>query len=539
VSGAVPGWLRAQLLCLCAALGGCAQIADLAIVGGTVVDGMGAAPRRADVLIRGDTIEYVGTAAGQRVNARTTIDARGKYVSPGFIDTHAHGDPLTERFHNFLLQGVTTVVLGQDGASPQDRDDGYGKRVALDMWRRANAGASDTGAGGVTLAQWMRSLDEHGADVNIAPLSGHGTNRTLAGVGTTPTPTEAGKQAMEEILRADLAGGAFGVSTGLEYVPGRYCGTGELVALARIVGEAGGVVMSHMRSEDDDKIAAAIDELLAQGEFARVNVSHLKIVFCKQAGQAQAVLEQMGRARRDCRRISADVYPYIAGYADLTLVYPPWAKQRAEWDDAARERRAELEECLFARVMKRNGPEAILISSGPYIGKTLAQVADELKLPFVKLIIDTFGFGGPDAAHRVMSQEVQDAFIVSPDVAISTDGGPSVRHPRSWGTYPKVLQDYVAGGSGLSLEQAVRKMSGLPTATLGLTDRGVLKAGAKADHVVFDIPNVVSRPTWTDPYQAPAGIDAVIVNGAIAARDGRASEGRFGRVLRRPTVARH
>lgn len=524
---------RAILVLSAVAVGACASVHDLAIVGGRVIDGTGRAPRAATVLVDGDAIRAI-VPPGRRIRARETIDARGAYVTPGFIDLHAHGNPLVDRsFANFLLQGATTVVLGQDGMSPQDTGSAYAAAVSLDVWERSAAASTPSDASvPVTLAQWMRRVEQGPMDVNVAPLSGHGTLRTVAGTGVSPTPTEAQKRAMERILRADLDAGAFGLSSGLEYVPGVYASTGELVALADVVGERDGVVMSHLRSEDDDKIARAIDELVAQGRRARVEVSHLKIVYGREARQARAVLDALGAARERGVRVQADVYPYLAGYADMTLLYPDWARRREQWDVAVRERRGDLEQYLFERVMRRNGPGAILITSGTWAGKTLDEVATETRKPFVEVLIDTFGYGGPLAAHRVMSADVQDVFVLSPDVAISTDGGPWIRHPRSWGTYSRVLEEYVQRRGALSVEAAVRKMTALPASVLGLTDRGRIAPGLKADLVVFDLAAVRTRATWTDPALPPSGFTAVVLNGQVAARDGVQSSARAGRMLR-------
>lgn len=508
---------------------------DLAILGGLVIDGTGAPGRSGDVLVRGVRIVFVGRVDRRGLVAGRTIRAEGKLVSPGFIDLHSHGNPLVEpSFANFLLQGVTTIVLGQDGVSPQAEDVDYEASASLGAWRAARKGGPRAGAGPVTLAQWMAAVDAKRPDVNIATLSGFGVDRTLAGVGAAPVPTAGQLAAEKEILGADLEAGAFGMSSGLEYVPDRYSRTAELAALADVVGDHGGVVMSHMRSEDDDQIAQSIAELAAQGRRARVNISHLKIVFGKTRAQAEAVLAQIRRIRAGGVEMSADVYPYIAGFADMTLLYPPWAKRKDEWDAAVQGRRPELEAYLHARVLKRNGPQAILIASGPYAGMTLKEVAEKKAMSFEKVLIDVFGYPGPDAAHRVMASEAQETFVAAPDVAISTDGGPRIRHPRSWGTYPKVLREYVVDSHRLTIEAAIHKMTGLPAHVLRLADRGRIAIGAKADIDVIDLAAIKSTATWEKFDQAPLGFVAVVVNGAVAAENGRAAPMRYGRVLRRP-----
>jgi len=488
---------------------------DLALVGGTVVDGSGAPAARQDVLIDGDRIDYVGPVDASRLTARDVIDASGLTITPGFIDTHAHGDPLTDgTLENFLVQGVTTVVLGQDGRTP--------------------GGYSDAP---IALAEWMRRVEESGTHVNVAALVGHGTIRNLSGVGIAESVSPEQLGQMRSLLLEGLNAGAFGMSTGLEYVPGRYARLSELETLARTTGRADGVVMSHLRSEDADKIEAAIDELIAQGRHARVHVSHLKIVFADSPAQAESVLTQIRAAREAGIEISADVYPYLAGFADMTLVYPPWAKTRAQWAAAVSGRRAELEDYLHERVLLRGGPGAILLASGDYAGLTLEEASQRAGIDFVSMLIDEFGYGGPNAAHFIMNEAVQDEFILAPDVAISTDGGPWIRHPRSWGSYPRVIRRYVLTGR-LPLETAIRKMTALPADLVGLDDRGRIASGMKADILVLDLDALTDRATWTEHDLPPAGFEWILVNGEIARRAGTTADDRHGRLLRRTTPLR-
>lgn len=499
---------------------------DLWIRNGTVIDGTGSPRYAADVLIRGDTIEFVGRLDDKAVQATRVLDATGKVVAPGFIDTHAHGDPTKHSLVNFLAQGVTTAVLGQDGITA-----GFEVRDAptLAAWR-----AADAGEPAATLAQWMRLVDEHGSEVNIAALSGHGTLRAIAGVGNAPEPTAEQLAIMQEILQADAAAGAFGLSFGLEYAPGRYTTVTEHKALGDLVGRYGGVVMSHMRTEDTGKISSAIDELLAID--ANVHVAHIKIVAGQQVGEARAVLDQLARARAQGRMVTADVYPYTASAANLVFLYPDWAKRREQYEVAVKTRRPELEAHIRSRVQERLGPQAILFTGGPYAGRRLSDLAAELNKPFEKVIIDDLGYGGPQSAHFVMVPEVHDQFILADYINIATDGSPELLHPRSAGSFAKVLQEYVGEAPLLTLEQAIHKMSGLPARILGLKDRGILAPGMKADLVVLTPEKVRNNATWQEPLLRPDGFDAVIVNGAIALEQGR-PQGRHGKMLRRPGSA--
>jgi N-acyl-D-amino-acid deacylase len=480
---------------------------DVWIRNGTIIDGTGGARAQKDVLILGDTIAVVAGLDGMQVNARRTIDAAGKLVVPGFIDTHAHGDPLTESFTNFLYQGITTVVLGQDGATADLGDDQA-----------------------PTLAEWMLEVEQHSSEVNVATLSGHGTLRMRAGVGNAPVPTPAQLAAMKDLLRQDLAAGAYGLSFGLEYAPGRYSQAAELKALGDLVGRSGGIVMSHMRSEDFDKIGEAIDELLQID--AHVHVSHLKIVAGQRVKEARAVLDQLAAARARGKNVTADVYPWTASASNFVFLYPEWAKGRAEYEQAVRDRRPELEAHIRKRVGERNGPQAILFTSGPYADKRLAQVAQELAKPYERVMIDDIGYGGPQQAHFLMAPAVQATFVAADSINICTDGGPGPGHPRSYDSFVKVLDEYVGAPPKMSFERAIYKMSGLPARSLGL-DRGTLTPGAKADVLVLSPDELHSRATWTQQQLSPTGIDLILVNGKVAFEIGRSTGKLHGRMLRR------
>ena len=482
---------------------------DLWIRNGTVVDGTGRQRVGADVRVRGDTIAYVGKVDSAHIHARRTLDASGLIVSPGFIDAHSHGDPLSESFTNFLDQGITTVVLGQDGATAGFKSD-----------REPSS-----------LAEWMRRADEHRSEVNIATLSGHGTLRMLAGVKDAPVPTSTQLLAMQKLLRADLDAGAFGMRFGLEYAPDRYSQPAEGQALGGVVGQYGGVVMSHMRSEDADKIGGAIDELLQIK--AHVHVSHIKIVAGHNASEAQAVLQQLARARSQGREVTADVYPYLASSSDFIFLYPDWAKRRNDYDEAVRNRRPELEAHIRKRVAERNGPQAILLTGGKYAGQNLAEVAQRLGKPYEKVMIDELGYGGPEQAHFLMSAAVQNLFINADDICISTDGGPGSHHPRSYGSFIKVLEEYVGAPPKMSLERAIYKMSGLTAQIVGIPDRGVIEAGRKADLLVLSPAELHSRASWLEPQQKPTGLRLIVVNGEVAYENGRPDAHRHGRVLKK------
>jgi N-acyl-D-aspartate/D-glutamate deacylase len=479
---------------------------DLWIRGGAVIDGSGSSARNADVLVRADSIVYVGTVDADRVEATTVIDADGKVVAPGFIDPHSHGDPLdSPEMRNFLAMGVTTITLGQDGSSPHFPD----------------------------IRVWMDSVDAARPGANVAMFVGHGTIRGMSGIGNDVNPAPAQIDSMESLLAGQFQAGAFGLSTGLEYTPGAYADDTELLPLAEVTGEAERVVMSHMRTEDDDTVESAIRELLRQGQHASVHVSHLKVVYGKGAERAREILALLDSARTAGITVTADVYPYTASYTGIGIVFPLWAKGSADYDDVVRTRRDELAAYLRERVNQRNGPDATLIGTGEFAGQTLAEVADQLEKPFEDVLIDNFGPSGISGAYFVMDEELQQTLAQDPHVMFSSDGSAGGYHPRGHGTFAKVIEDYVVGKKLMTLEEAIRKMTSLTASVVGIRDRGLLEAGFRADIVVFDPTAVHAPATYAEPHQLAQGFDHVFVNGEPAIRDGAFTDVRAGRMLRR------
>lgn len=488
---------------------------DLHIGGGTLVDGSGEQSFLADILVVDDKIAYIGSVDANKIKANQSIDATGKVVSPGFIDAHSHGDPLQEdndMLRNFLRQGITTVVLGQDGTNP-----GYFPSDGPD--RDINSFNS-----------WIDQVNAGGTGPNVATLVGHGSIRRLSGGGEKDKVTAEEQAKMEQLIVDAMKAGAYGLNTGLEYVPGRYADTEEMAGLAKVVGANDGLISSHIRNEDDDIVHQSIAELLEQGKYARVNASHIKVVYGKTREQGDAVLKQLRAARASGIVVTADVYPYLASFGDMSYLYPEWAKREYEFNDAAENRREEFEEFLRAKIIRRNGPGAILISNGEYAGKTLAEIVAITGKRPEEQIID-FGHNGPATAHFIMTKETQDAFITAPDVSISTDGSPTMRHPRSFGSFPKVIEEYVVRDKVMSIELAINKMTGQTANIFGIQTRGLLKEGMGADILVMDLENIKANTTWTDIYAQPTGFDYVIVNGKVTDTSPKSSEPTYGRVL--------
>jgi N-acyl-D-amino-acid deacylase len=472
-----------------------------------LVDGTGAAPRLANVLVAGGRIARItppgGRAAGSAIRI---VTGEGRLLTPGFIDMHSHGDPLHDSYEAFLAMGVTTITLGQDGEGP---------RIGKDL----------------DPASWMQAVDRAPIDVNVALLAGHGTLRRAAGVADSVHHLDAaGLARMAAQLDREMKLGAFGISYGLEYVPGIYSETAELGNLGKVVARYGGVCMSHMRSENDDEIEASINELVTSSLPARPHVSHLKSVFGKGEKRAHELLAFMAAIRRRGIDLTADEYPYEAGYTGIAILFPKWALPPTDYAGVLAGRRQELRDYLIARMTRRGGPEALLIGTKPYAGKTLAQAAQGEGMHFADLLIK-LGPEGGSGAHFTMDKVLQDTLLLDPNVSFSTDGGPGMRHPRATGTYAKLVEDYVVRDKKLTIEEMVRKATGFPAQTLRLRDRGVIRVGARADLLVFDPARVRARSTYVDPFAMAEGFDLVMVNG-VPAFEGGKRVGKSGRLLR-------
>lgn len=481
---------------------------DVAIMGGTVIDGSGHDSYEADLLIQNGKIVFIGEVTLDKIEVREVLEARGKIVSPGFIDVHAHGNPLSEvSFESFPADGTTTIFLGQDGYHP-----------ALSN-------------GQFSLLPWMEAAEEADLLLNVALFAGHGSLRRQAGIPDQASPNQQQLDTMLSALREALESGAFGMSTGLEYVPGMYAQRAELEALARLLGKYDGVMASHMRNEDDDAIDTSLAELLSLGEFCAVHASHLKVVYGKGAARGQEILAMFDSARRSGVKASADVYPYMASYTGIGILFPKWAKTRAQFEQARKTRQVELETYLRDRVMKRNGPEATLFGSGKYAGKTLAQAAAEEGVSYVDILM-SIGPLGASGAYFIMDQELQDIFITDPEIIIASDGSPTMLHPRGHGSMARIIEQYVMGAS-LRLEMAIHKMTGMPAQAMGITDRGLLKTGLAADILIFDPAKVKENATFADPYQLSMGFEIIIVNGKLVMSDNKLINKQAGLLLRK------
>ncbi|WP_416305103.1 N-acyl-D-amino-acid deacylase family protein [Neptunicella sp. SCSIO 80796] len=464
---------------------------DLLFRGARIVDGSGRPAYIADLGISQQKIVFIGDADKQGYSAELNIDARGRVLAPGFIDLHAHGNPLKDgSFSNFLAMGVTTIVLGQDGFSP-----------AIS-----------------SIDQWQQRWDSNGVGVNIALLIGHGSLRRYVGIGNVANISDKQLSTMQSVL-ANALETRFGLSTGLEYVPAIHATEQELIALAKVVGEKKRLIMSHIRNEDDDQLFASIMELARQGKYCNVHVAHIKSVYGKGQERGKDILALLSQLKNDRVPITADIYPYNASYTGIAILFPDWAKTDGMFKRALSTRRQELEQYLNNRVMARGGPKQTLMGSGQYTGLTLQQVADKLGKPFAQVLIDDIGPEGASAAYFIMDESLQSQLLTGEMVAMSSDGSPTMHHPRGYGSFAKLIEEYVINRQLLSIEQAVYKATGLSADILGITDRGLLKKGMQADLILFDPVNVRANASYQHPHQLASGFDMVLVNGKIAWQD--------------------
>lgn len=476
---------------------------DVLIKNGKILDGSGEQAYEADVLIHSDTIAYIGKVDEQGVRTTKIIDAKGKVVTPGFIDAHSHGDPFaTGDFENFLAMGVTTICLGQDGNSPME---------AIDSW--------------------LSKLEEQELGVNIAMFIGHGTLRKLAGINFDKTPTAAQLTNQQQLLDQALDQGVFGMTTGLEYTPGIFATDEELLPLAKIIGDKSGLIMSHVRNEDDGQVENSIQELLRQGKHSNVQVSHMKSVYGKGTNRGKELLTLLKDHDNSSYTVTADVYPYSASYTGIGIVFPKWAKPPNDYKKVVQNRRAELLAFLKQKIIDRNGPSATLFGTKPYAGKTLAQLSEEQNLPYEQILLG-IGPNRASGAYFIMDDALQETLLAHPQVMVSSDGSPTMRHPRGHGTFAKIIEEYVRKRTTFSLAEAIRKMTSFPAATIGIQKRGLLKVGYYADLLIFDPAKIKAHATYEEPHQLATGFDWILLNGKVVKKEGLVV-GLEGRVLRK------
>jgi len=501
----------------------------LLIRNGTVVDGTGGARYAADLAIKDDRIVAVSRTPLDASRAARVVDARGLIVAPGFIDLHAHIDPLLSMpdAKSAVTQGITLSLGGPDGGGP------------------------------LPLAPYLVRAQAAGLGMNVAYLIGHNVirERVMGTEERAPTPAEL--ERMITLVREGMGDGAFGISTGLRYVPGYYSKTDEVVALARAASDSGGIYTSHLREEGLGLIEGVAEAItIARDARIPVVLTHHKAVGQLMWGKSVVTLAMVDSARDAGLDVMVDQYPYTASQTSLSVLIPPWAlaggraalKQRAQ-DPVLRD---SIERGIVTLLRTdRGGGDTRRVQFGSVgwdrtlEGKTLHDLAErrgvgESLEAAAKLVLEGELAGGASMVYHIIDEGDVRRIMAHPQTMIASDGrltrpGDGVPHPRSYGTFPRVLGEYVRVQHVLTLEQAVNKMSGMPAARLGLQgQRGCIAVGCFADVAIFDANTVGSPATFTEPHQYATGIPFVVVNGQLVIENGAMTAARPGRTLKRP-----
>jgi len=516
---------RLGLMCALALTVGAAQTPryDLVIVGGQLVDGSGQPPRRADVAILRGQIAAIGRIVA--AEGRDTINAAGLIVAPGFIDVHTHADRLADQplAENFLRMGVTSIIAGNCGSS------------ALDI--------------GEALAE----IQQAGVSINFGTLIGHNTVRESIMGNADRLPTIGEMVKMRSLVWRGMADGALGFSTGLQYIPGTYAKPLEIIDLARVAANVGGVYATHMRNEGT-ALEAAVEESIRVGftTGARVQISHLKVDSPSRWGVSERALALIDGARARGVQVRADQYAYTAASSTLSIRFPPWALEggaaavKARLSDPAQWARIKEE---MRRLLAERGLTDLSFavvasySSDPLLnGLSMKQVAARVKGTDssdaqLEAARDMVLAGGASMVYHFMSDGDVERIMRHPLVGIASDSsvlteGQGVPHPRGYGNNARVLGEYVRERRVISVQEAVRKMTSLPAEFFHLDKRGLIREGYAADIVLFNAATVRDTATFDKPHAYAVGIPYVIVNGTPVVRDGKHMKVRAGMLLR-------
>jgi N-acyl-D-amino-acid deacylase len=508
-----------------------AQSFDIVIRHAHIVDGSGNPWYQGDIGTKGDTIAAIGIL--DHAPAKLTIDAHGLTVAPGFIDIHTHarrGIFLDPAAQNYIRQGVTTLIEGNDGSSP------------------------------LPLAPFFDKLAGIHMAVNFGTFVGQGSIRqaVLGLENRKATPEEIAK--MKDLTRQAMQDGALGLSTGLFYVPGNFTPTEEVVELAKVVAGFGGMYISHMRDEAAD-VVASVRETLRIGEEGGLptQVTHHKIIGAQNWGKSVDTLRLIGEARARGVDATIDAYPYTASSTGTAAMFPQWSLaggQKALLERlSAPDQRASITAEIIQRIKVDRGggdPKNIVMASCSFdpslAGKSLADITAARGRPVnfdtaAETAIEIEQKGGCSAIYHAISEEDVERILASPYTMIGSDGeipefGKGSPHPRSYGTFARVLARYVREKKTLTLEDAVRKMSGYPADRLRLLDRGLLRPGMKADIVIFDPAKIQDKADYANPHQYAEGVTDLIINGEPVISAGTLTQRRPGRILKGLTEAR-
>ncbi|WP_419165630.1 N-acyl-D-amino-acid deacylase family protein [Candidatus Palauibacter sp.] len=500
-----------------------AQSYDLIIRGGILVDGSGGQARADDVAVDGARIAAVGDLGA--ATADRVIDATGRHVFPGFIDTHSHAMPALLRdelrtARPLLAQGITTIFANPDGG------------------------------GTVDLADQRARIRDPGVGVNVGAFVGHGSvRRAVLGMQAREATAEE-LDRMRAIVRDGMSGGAFGLSSGLYYSPGSYAPTGEVVELAKVAAEFGGVYQSHIRDESDYSIGllGAVDEVIeiSRGSGITGVVTHIKALGPRVWGQSADVVRHIEAARAEGLAVYADQYPYEAsGTSIVGALVPRWALAGEDGALYARmenpEERARLVADMWENLDRRGGADRLMLQGGPHGGRMLQDVADDRGMDAVEtalalLVEARDGGGGTGLTSFNMNDEDIERLMSQPWMMTSSDGslwvpGEGHPHPRGFGAFPRRIRKYVMEESVTTLEQAIHAMTALPARIYGIEGRGVIEPDAFADILVVDLDGFRDTATYEDPHGLAEGVEYALVNGTLAIDAGRFTDALAGEAL--------
>ena len=530
---------------------------DVIIKNGRIVDGSGRAAYNADIAIKGQRIARIGNLS--TATASTTIDAQGLIVSPGFIDMLGQSETyllIDPRGMSKVMQGVTTEITGE-GESIAPINERQIKEQA-DFLKRFNLTIDWT-----TLDQYFNRLEKQGTGLNLGTFVGATQIREFVIGYENRAPTAQELEAMKKLVADAMREGALGLSTSLQYIPARFATTDEIVELAKVARQFGGIYATHQRSEAN-AIDKSLEEVFAIAKRADIPVEiwHLKTAYKKNWGRMPEILKRINDARSKGLDITADIYPYIAGSTSLSASLPPWAQEGGNEkmlerlkDPATRERLkkeiSEEQKDWENIYLGSGGASGVLIGAvvnrdlENLQGKRLSEIAVEQKKDPLDALFDIVvaDHAQTGAIYFMMTEDDMKAAMQASFVSFCTDSGAraadgplsgSKSHPRGWGSYPRILGRYVREQKLLALENAIHKMTGAPAARVGLKDRGLLKEGMFADIAVFDPNTVIDRATFESPNQYPVGIEYVLVNGQVSAERGKRTSALAGQVLRGP-----
>jgi N-acyl-D-amino-acid deacylase len=520
---------------------------DLLIKNGTVIDGSGAPMFRADIAVKEEKIVEIGDLSGE--TAERVIDASGYYVSPGFIDVNNHSDTYWEMFRTpslegMLLQGVTTIVGGNSGSSLAPLLRASDIR-SIQKW----TDVEQISFNWLSMHEFLDEVERRPLSVNFATLSGHGTIRRSVLESPTKEPEVTDFVRMHKLLSQSFRDGSIGLSTGLKYTHARLADRDEIRDFLALVAREKLVYATYLRDEGEH-LLDSVEEAVAVSKATGVplHISHLKAVGKRNWHLLEEALETIKNASQDGLDISFDVYPYTASGSVLYTLLPDWVTESGRATMLHRLRDFKVRQAVI-RDMKANeydytGMRIAVSELNHMVGnRTVAELAAaEATSPEDTVIDILLGSGGRAivslevSSERNVEKAIQNPFsiISSNGVGYSTEhekSGDRV-HPRNFGTFPRIFSRYVRAKGMLSFEEAVHKMTGKPAAKFRISERGLLRSGFRADIVVFDPEKVADLATMDDPYRYPAGIQAVVVNGEVAAEDGKYLGTRGGEVIR-------